>query len=254
MNYKTMLLTTAAVLFSSQAMAADLTNPFYVPNEGQLVSTTQAGYERAKFKHNERGVEEGYYAAETLEYGLTDNFSVNGTLANLFDTQGQYNNDHNFVYQLGAKYNTRFDNTLFQASVNYTTFDPQSFVGSEAKSKWYKRLDGQIKLGYDLGNDLTAYASYALGGDIDTGDRELDQSASVGVHKYMGKYALDLAVRYDFETDGRNTNEWWADAAVDYYLRDNVALGVYGSYFIDGTNSKNVDYAYDAGVRLKVAF
>lgn len=253
MTYKTMLLTTAAVLFASQAMAADLTNPFYVPNEGQLVSTTNAGYYRAKAKHD-AGVLEGYYAAETLEYGLNNNFSINGTLANMFDTQGAYNNDHNFAYQLGAKYNTRNDNVLLQASVNYATLDPQSFVGRAASNKWYKRLDGEVKLGYDMGNGLTPYASYAFGSEIDTADRELTQSASVGVHKYAGKYALDLAVRYDFVTDGKNTNEWWADAAVDYYLKDNVALGVYGSYFLDGSYSKNVDYAYDAGLRLKVLF
>lgn len=253
MNYKTMLLTTAAVLFSSQAMAADLTNPFYVPGEGELVSTTNAGYYRAKAKHD-AGVVEGYYAAETLEYGLTDAFSINGTLANMFDTQGAYNNDHNFAYQLGAKYNTRSDNILFQAAVNYMTLDPQSFYGKEATNKWYKRLDGEVKLGYDMGDGLTPYASYALGSEVDTGDRELTQSLKAGIHKYSGKYALDLGVRYDFVTDGQNANTWWADAAVDYYVKENVALGVYGSYFLDGTGSKYVDYDYDAGVRLKVLF
>ena len=253
MNYKTMLLTTAAVLFSSQAMAVDLTNPFYVPREGDLVSTTNAGYYRSKAKHH-AGVEEGYYVAETLEYGLTDNFSINGTLANMFDTQRAYNNDHNFSYQLGAKYNTKSDNVLLQASVNYTTFDPQSFYGNRVTNRWYKRLDGEIKLGYDMGNSLTPYASYGFGSEVDTGDRELTQSLKAGVHHYSGKYALDLGVRYDFVTDGQNGNTWWADAAVDYYLQDNIAVGVYGSYFLDGTGSKYVDYDYDAGLRLKVLF
>ncbi len=253
MNYRTMLLATAAVLFSSQAMAADLTNPFYVPGQGQILSTTNAGYARAKAKHD-RGVAEGYYAAETLEYGITDNFSINGSIANVFDTQGSFNNDHNFAYQLGAKYNVQSGKTLFQASAYYATLDPQDFYGSNVSNKWYKELGGEVKLGYDMGNGLTPYASYALSSAIDTGDRNLEQSLKAGIHKYAGKYALDLAVRYDFETEGKNTNLWWAEASADYYVKENIALGVYGEYFIDGTGSKNIDYDYDAGVRLKVLF
>lgn len=85
MNYRTMLLATAAALFSSQAMAADLTNPFFTPGQGQITSDTNVGYYRVKAKHD-GGVAEGYYAAETLEYGITDKFSINGTIANMFDT------------------------------------------------------------------------------------------------------------------------------------------------------------------------
>lgn len=153
MNYRTMLLATAAALFSSQAMAADLTNPFFTPGQGQITSDTNVGYYRIKAKHD-GGVAEGYYAAETLEYGITDKFSINGTIANMFDTQGAYNNDHNFAYQIGAKYNTNCDKVLFQVAANYMTFEPQSFYGNEASNKWYKRLDGEVKLGYDLGNGL----------------------------------------------------------------------------------------------------
>ena len=171
----------------------------------------------------------------------------------MFDTQGAYNNDHNFTYQLGAKYNVRNDKVLFQVAANYFTMQPKSF-GAHGSNKWYKEISGEVKLGYDMGNGLTPYASYAVNSEFDAADREMTQSLKAGVHKYAGKYALDLAVRYDFVTDGKNTNEWWADAAVDYYLKDNVALGVYGSYFLDGSYSKNVDYAYDAGLRLKVLF
>ena len=253
MNYRTMLLATAAVLFGTQAMAADLTNPFFTPNKGQITSDTNVGYYRFKAKHD-MGVEEGYYAAETLEYGITDKFSINGTIANMFDTQGEYNNDHNFAYNIGVKYNTNCDKVLLQVAANYSTYEPQSWYGRGASNTWEKRLDGEIKLGYDMGNGLTPYASYALGSDIDTDDRDLDQSFKVGVHKYFGKYALDLGVRYDFETEGTNSNTWWAEAAADYYIKDNIALGIYGSYYLDGTGSHDTDYDYNAGAHLKVLF
>ena len=253
MNYRTMLLATAAVLFGTQAMAADLTNPFFTPNKGQITSDTNVGYYRFKAKHD-KGVEEGYYAAETLEYGITDKFSINGTIANMFDTQGEYNNDHNFAYNIGVKYNTNCDKVLLQVAANYSTYEPQSWYGKGASNTWEKRLDGEIKLGYDMGDGLTPYASYALGSDIDTGDRDLDQSFKVGVHKYFGKYALDLGVRYDFETEDTNSNTWWAEAAADYYIKDNIALGIYGSYYLDGTGSHDTDYDYNAGAHLKVLF
>lgn len=88
MNYRTMLLATAAALFSSQAMAADLTNPFFTPGQGQITSDTNVGYYRVKAKHD-GGVAEGYYAAETLEYGITDKFSINGTIANMFELRAR---------------------------------------------------------------------------------------------------------------------------------------------------------------------
>lgn len=253
MNYKTMLLATAAVFASTQAMAADITGAFAVPGEGQFLSDTSLGYNRAKAKHH-GGVGEQTYAAETLEYGLTDAVSVNATIANLFDTQGGYNNDHNWAYALGAKYNTNFDKVLFQVAGTYATADSNDFYGHRAGNDWAKYVSAEVKLGYDMGDGLTPYATYYFGSNIDEGHRDIDQSVALGVHKYYGQYALDAAVRYDFETNHSNTNEWWVDVEADYYLKDNVVLGTYGSYFIDGSGSKDIDYAYEAGVHVKVLF
>ena len=260
MNYRTILMATAAVLLSSQAMAADLTNPFFTPNKGQITSDTSVGYYRLTTKHDQ-GSLEGYYAAEALEYGVTDKFSINGSIANMFDTQGEYNNDHNFAYQIGAKYNTNCDKVLFQVAANYMTYEPQSFYGREESNKWYKRLEGEIKLGYDMGNGLTPYASYLISGNIDDANRDLDQSVKVGAHKYFGKYALDLGLRYNFSTDDGNSgmyegnyNDLWVEAAADYYVKENIAVGLYGGYRIDGTQDKNIDYAYTAGAHVKVLF
>ena len=255
MNYRTILMASAAVLLSTQAMAADITNPFFTPAKGEFTSNTEAGYFREKGTSRANGyVDEAWTAAETLEYGITDNVSVNATIANQFDTSGEYNNDHNFMYRIGAKYNTRFNSVLFQASVDYMTYDEQDFIGGEGDGTWYKELGAELKVGYELDCGLTPYASYAISGNIDDGDRELEQSVKAAVYKNFGAYALDLGLRYDFNTDGDNTNDLWVDAAADYYVTDNVAVGLFGSYRIDGSGDKYIDYSYNAGARVKVLF
>ncbi len=255
MNYKTILMATAAVFLSSQAMAADITNPFFTPSKGKFTSNTEVGYSRTKLENKAGGdVDEAWVAAETLEYGITDAISINATLANVFDTSGEFNNDHNFTYRIGAKYNTRFNKVLFQASVEYFTYDDQDFYGSAGDATWYKELGAEVMVGYELDCGLTPYASYAINGNIDDGDRELEQSIKAAVYKNFGAYALDLGLRYNFNTHGTNTNDLWAEAAADYYVTDNVAVGLFGAYRIDGSGDKYIDYSYDAGARLKVLF
>lgn len=252
MNYKTILMASAAVLFTTQAMAEDITNPFFTPAKGQFTSDTSIEYAREKMDSND--VMEDTSVAETLEYGITDEISVNATIANFFDTEGDYNNDHNFVYQLGAKYTTQYNNIWMQAAVNYLTYEPQSWLGRSATNDWYKELGGEVKVGYELCNGLTPYMSYTISGNIDDSNRELDQSVKAAVYKNFGKYALDLGLRYNFNTDGKNTNDLWAEAKADYYLTDNLALGVFGAYQLDGTDTKDVDYNYTAGAHVKVLF
>ena len=110
------------------------------------------------------------------------------------------------------------------------------------------------KLGYDMGEGLTPYVAYNLLGNVDAADRYLDQSVKAGVHKYDGDWAVDAVVRYDFNTDGKNSNKWFAEAAVDYYVRDNVALGMFGDYFLAGNGSDEIRYDYTAGAHVKVLF
>ena len=255
MNYRTILMASAAVLLSTQAMAADITNPFFTPSAGEFTSNTEAGYFREKGTSRANGdVDEAWTATETLEYGITDNVSVHASVANVFDTAREFNNDHNFMYSIGATYNTRVNSVLFQASVDYLTYDEQDFDGSEADGTWYKELSGELKVGYELDCGLTPYVSYLVSGNIDDGERTLEQSVKAAVYKNFGKVALDLGLVYNFETDGDNANDLWVDAAADYYVADNVAVGLFGSYRIDGSGDKYIDYSYNAGARVKVLF
>ncbi len=261
MKLKTMLLASAAVMFAGSAMAADLTNPFYAPSEGEFTSDTAVAHERTSYKHGV-AADKQTVLGEKLTYGVTDQLAVWGAVTNYFDTNHEYNNDHNFTYNIGTGYNMRDGNILAQVAAEYTTFNPKDFYGhknfkartNNGNDRWVKVLDGTIKLGYDMGDGLTPYVTYNLSGNIDAADRYLEQSVKAGVHKYDGNWAVDAGVRYDFETDGKNTNQWFAEAEVDYYVRENIALGVFGDYFLAGNGSDDIHYDYTAGARVKVLF
>ena len=50
MKFRTILLASAAVMFAGSAMAADLTNPFYLPGQGKFASDTTVDYSRTKLE------------------------------------------------------------------------------------------------------------------------------------------------------------------------------------------------------------
>ena len=251
MKLKSVLLASAAVLFAGSAVAADLTNPFYLPGKGQMTSDTKAQYFRQDGEYN-------FSASEELAYGLTDNLAIVGTLGNRFDHEGEYNNSHNFDYEIGAKYNMEHGRIKAQVAASYYTYDPQSWYGQSyagdpedgQNDRWQKYINGEVKLGADMCDGLMPYASYKFSGQIDSADREFYQSAFLGVHKYAGKWAADGGIRYDFETDGRNENGVYAEAGADYYPMDKLAVGAFGDYGIGGEGTDD----YTVGLRAKVLF
>ena len=87
MNYRTILLATAAVMFAGAANAEDITAPMYLPGAGKVLSNTSLQYERTSLKHN-AGAGEDFRASEEITYGVTDNFSVVAEIGNQFDFEG----------------------------------------------------------------------------------------------------------------------------------------------------------------------
>jgi len=264
MNFKTMLLgTAAATLIAGVANAKDFTGSLFLPAKGEILSNTAAGYERTAWKWGTTWEE--FVASEELTYGVTDNFAVYGRISNNFDfkrlTNRDHNNEHNFAYALGAKYNHNFGKVLTQVGAEYYTYQPASWWGHRWNNEWEKYVEVEAQVGYDMGNGTTPYMKATAGSLIDTADRNMDYSVFAGVHQTLlcGKMAADAGVRYEFTTDngpmdGHNTNNWYLQAEVNYFLTDNVAVGVFGDYYLDGTRSHEVDYEYTAGVNLKVLF
>lgn len=252
MKFRTMLLASAAVMFAGSAAAADLTNPFYLPSQGNFASDTTVSYNRTEHDHS-KDKDDAWSAKEEITYGVTDNLAVFGSIENEFDSEGKYNNDHNFDYEIGAAYNMSKDGLLAQIRGSYATFNPKDFEGKRnTHDRWQKSLNADIKLGYDMGEGLIPYMMYGFEGQIDAADREFDQYAFAGVHKYAGNWAVDGGFRYDFNTDGKNSNALYAQAEVDYYPVDNLALGLFGDYYLSG--SGDVDEDYTTGLRAKVEF
>ncbi len=266
MKFRTMLLASAAVMFTSSAFAADITNPFFLPTTGKVLSDTSIEMSRAKADDGVfEDVDKNLVARETLTVGLTDNLAVFGSLTNNFDVNEEYNNDHNFDYELGVKYNHNFGRVLTQAGLSYWTMDPQSFYGQnymgDNSGRWVKVINASVKVGYDMGCDFTPYTSFSMQGEIDNADRSQAYSWFVGAHKMYNKVAVDAGLRYDFgdyskydlSNDDGHAEDLYLQLAADYYVRDNMTVGLYGEYNVL-PEDKDTDYDYTVGLSAKVLF
>lgn len=259
MKMKTLLLATAVTVFcASSAMAADLTNPFYLPKKGNVTFDTKIQYEHDKYRYD-AGKDKALDASAEITYGITDNLSVFGNLENEFDSDGEYNNDHNFNYTIGVAYNTSFDKVLAQVRASYYTFDPASHWGSEATSEWQKYLIGEIKLGYQYCKDFMPYMTYTASTGLDSSaeDHPVEHSLFVGAHKTYENWAIDAGLRYDFATANTDKGATSAQAEVAYNITDNTAVSVYGSYYLGGQyydDDEELAQSYTAGLRFKFLF
>ena len=270
MKFRTMLLASAAVMFTSSAFAADITNPFFLPTQGKFLSDTKVEFARTKMEGTSEGTGREIYAREQLAFGITDNLAVFGAIGNTFDygENNDMNNDHNFDYELGVKYNHNFGKVLTQVGASYWTYDPQSFYGQdemddETSERWRKGVNAHVMLGYAMDCGLTPYTSFSVDADIDRDNNEQSYAWFVGAHKKWEKVAVDGGFRYEFgkeeeakadgtEGDGNN-EDLYLQLAADYFIKDNFTVGVYGDYNLL-PEDKDVKYDYTVGLNAKVLF
>lgn len=280
MKLRTLLLASAAVMFTTSAMAVDITNPFYLPAKGKFLSDTKIQMNRGKTDNgtveHERKVS---YAREELTYGISDNFAVVAGIGNVFDynlkeddDKSFLNNDHNFDYSLGVKYNYVNGKLLTQAGVTYRTADAQTYEGKanyndeETNERWRKALEGYVRIGYDMGC-ITPYTEFKAWGELDRDANEQEYSWKLGVHKKWNKVAADAGVRYTFnETEdegvdaGNGHNERVdLEFAVNYLVNDNFSVGAYAEYYLGGDykeeiDRKDIEYDRTIGLNAKVLF
>jgi len=257
---KTLLLASAAALFATTANAQDFTGSLFLPSQGKFLSDTSMEYSRTRYKHN-LGAAEGVYGNQAVTYGVTNNFSAFGAIGNHFNwanwTNQQYNNWHNFDYEVGGKYNmtSPCGKIVGQVAATYYTFDPKSWYGRRnTDDRWYKELRGEIQAGYKVDNTLTPYAKFSTHGNIDNAQRSLWYSTFLGAHKSFNRAAVDAGVRYDFVTHGPNTNQWYLQGEANYFVTPKVALGTFGDYRLAGSGSSYIKYDYTVGVNVKAYF
>ena len=279
MKLRTLLLASAAVMFTTSAMAVDITNPFYLPAKGKFLSDTKIQMNRGK---TDNGVTENEaktsYAREELAYGVSDNFAVVLGIGNTFDynrkeadNKSFYNNDHNFDYSIGVKYNYVNGKLLTQAGVTYRTADAETFTSNyyedtETNERWLKALEGYVRIGYDMGC-ITPYTELTAWGELDRDANEQEYSWKLGVHKKWNKVAADAGVRYTFNEQedkggtAQNGHNERVDLelAVDYLVNDNFSIGAYAEYYLGGDykeeiSRKDIEYDRTIGLNAKVLF
>ena len=273
MKFKTLLMASAAVLVAAPAFAADdITAAFYTPAQGKFLSSTTL--ESRRIKLDDGGavfgeeIAKALAASEELTYGVTDNLAVFGTVANAFNVEKDYNNNRNFAYELGAKYTMTYGKVLGQVALAYQTYDPRSWYGKEGEgieystNKWNKALEGTVKLGYVLDCGLTPYTTFSVNDDVTHSAKDKTYSWFLGAHKMLDKVSLDGGFRYDFDSD--DFEAWYVQAEANYFVKDNVTVGVFGDYYLGGSpmlkagvarvTRKDVEYDYTVGLNAKVAF
>lgn len=277
MKFRTLLLASAAVMFTTSAMAVDITNPFYLPTKGKFLSDTSVEMNRGKTDTGSyEGVEKSAYAREELTYGVTDNFAVVAGIGNTFDYDKSaeedgysLNNDHNFDYSLGVKYNYVNGKLMTQAGAMYNTWNEKSWYGKswsddDTNERWGKELSGYVRVGYDMGC-MTPYTEFTALGELDRDNNEQEYSWKLGLHKAWSKATADAGVRYTFDetedSDGGNGHNERVDLelVVNYLVNDNFSIGAYAEYYLGGdareeVDPKDIEYDRTIGLNAKVLF
>ncbi|MDR2902797.1 MAG: hypothetical protein LBU87_06840 [Lactobacillales bacterium] len=247
--------------FSTNAMALELTNPFYGPDKGQLTSTTAYTYERTSRK-NEAGVLREYdnVIAEELRYGIIDNLTIDATVSNTwqrFNSSGYTDKDDtNIDWSLGATYNFFPINcpTKVQASAKYGQKPSWSHVNNGE----YKYARAQVKAGYDFGivlPYLTADVEFPLWQGEEAAHRQNRYETRLGFYKMFGdKFSADLGVQFNYEKS-ESIRNWSTTNTVSYYITPNWAVSAYGKITIDSQGSDDFrGHEKALGLRLRTTF
>ena len=257
--FKKAFLLLGAMTFATSAMAAELTNPFYVPAEGKITSTTSYDFSTNTIKDDYVGVRGKSYshtATQTLEYGLSNAWSLGVTVLNSWDKytdlESTDRDDKNIDFEITSKYNLVSDGALkVQSLLAYGQEEDSAELGT------YKYAKVGAKAGYKLG-----YWTPYLAGTVEVpvfqsqdDDNELKYTGTAGLYAYCPKMKVSfdhqLGVEYD-ENDETRLYTYGLEAA--YHFTKSVALSAYGKYIIDGEEHKSDIHGNQIGLRLRIGF
>jgi len=242
-----------ALLASSSAFAMDVSNPFYVPMKGDFLSETSYTYNNWEHSKEETAV-----LAETLSYGITRNFSINGTVGTdwLYDEWGK----PDFIHG-----HDRYDNPFWGVGLKYNLIDccktnwKVQFGANYDQGGWdhhQKAISGYAKAGYQLGRFLP-YLTVTADKDVGRYEAKAWIATRAALNTVLTKKTnLDLGLTYDWDSAthgmGTHMSAWTADAALNYVFSDCMSAGLTGEYLMR-TKPWDED-AFSVGVNFKVAF
>ena len=263
---KKTLLMLGVMSLATSAMAVESTNPFYVPTEGGILSTTFYDYSTRTYKDDLRLKTYAHTATQTLEYGLSNAWSLGATVSNAWakGTLSDYvnsvtdNKDRNINFEITSKYNLVSDGALkVQSLLAYGQEEDHNYYGLIDRIGAYKYAKVGAKVGYKLG-----YWTPYLAGTVEVpvfqsqdDDNELKYTGTAGLYSYCPKMKVSmdhqLSVDYD-EYDETRLYTYGLEAA--YHFTKNVALSAYGKYIIDGEEHKADIHGNQIGLRLRLGF
>jgi opacity protein-like surface antigen len=262
------LLALSGFAATNVSAAEDFVSPLYVPSELETLSTTSLSYQRTNF--DGEAANEDFILKETALIGFGQETAIVASVGNRFNLEGitseQYNNHHNLDYELGLIKNWRNESGfILQTGASYYTYNPRSWYGRsyEAKEKirkekgntrWYKEAKANVKAAYELDDGLLPYASLGIGANLDDADRDFYYDIFAGIHKLENNFAYGAGMRYEFENSADRDKTLSAEASVDYYVGENMAVGGVIDYRIAGAEEPKIDSQYSAEARFKILF
>ena len=256
---KQTLLAFTVLGFAGTAAAADITNPFFLPEALHVASVTSFDYGRAQAKNdyaNIRGY--GKVLTEQLQFGVLNNLAIIGELEKDWVKEknritGLSRKKHNDLdWEAGLAWNILHCNTKLQLSSVYGQEAPGVGTGMGT----YKYFDTELKLGYQFKTFLP-YISGSVVTPVAQKSRanRWNYTTRVGVYQSKcGVWSLDTGIAVNFDR-ANHSRYVTADAEASYYLTKNTTVGVYGSYMLDGKAKRGIDvYEKSIGARLRLYF
>lgn len=255
-----------AVMMSVSAFAADMTNPFFIPEQGRFLSQTSAEYVNFKPPHTRHN--QSMVLTEELTVGVVDDLALTGMVANewQFDYEGahKHNRWRNPAWALGMKLNIpAIEEALkTQVAVRYTQGKTNTF--QPIFEHQYQVITGEAKIGYETAYGLIPY----VGGIFDkiVGKYCSDPlwTGRVGLFNNFDDVVTgDIGVSYgwDMERTGwtaglkeKHANVLTIDMAADYMLDEDMAIGLTAKYVMRSLQ-KDAEYRhYTIGVNFKIGF
>jgi len=284
---KQTLLAFTVLGFAGTAAAADITNPFFLPESLHMASVTSFDFARAQRKSNgttttvntpgtvapvvtgtdaENTRVYGKLLTEKLQFGILNNLALIGEVGKtwlkgkdrLDGTSAKWHND--LDWNAGLAWNILHCNTKLQVSSVYGQEAPRNPQRSVLDHQGtYKYFDTEVKLGYQFKTFLP-YVTFNVHTPVAQTEQDRlnkwSYNGKVGVYQgKCGVWSLDTALAWKFDRTAEHARTLAAEAEASYYLTKNMTVGVYGSYMLDGKAKNHTDlYDKTVGARLRLYF
>ena len=219
---KQTLLAFTVLGFAGSAAAADITNPFFLPESLHVASVTSGSFTKATHKGDGfAGREYDKVATEQLQFGILNNLAIIGGIEKYWTKEkfgGVSEKDRNDLdWNAGLAWNILSCNTKLQLSSVYGQEAPGRTKGT------YKYFDTALKLGYQFKTFLPYVSLNVVTPVAQTSrDNRWNYTGRAGVYQgKCGVWSLDTNLAMNFDR-ADHSHDLTANAEASYYLAKNV--------------------------------